>query len=258
MSEDVFQRYSAYYDLLYHDKDYAKEARYITRALREARPDAKHLLEFGSGTGRHGRLLAREGFHVFGVERSPAMVGAGRLAKAPAEPASGSFDCVQGDICTVELGRVFDAVLALFHVVSYQTLLEDAWRTFANAARHLAPGGVFFFDVWHGPAVVNERPAVRVKRVEDAETRLIRIAEPELDGNHSIVTVRYTMLAEAKADHRLTTFGEEHRLRYFFPSEIELIAAETGFEVERTEEFLTGLKPSDRTWGVAYLLRRRA
>ncbi len=253
MSEDVFQRYSAYYDLLYSDKDYAGEARYIGGLLRSAAPEARRILEFGSGTGRHGRLLAREGYDVFGVERSAAMVAA-----CPADdPGPGSFSCVQGDIRTARIDRAFDAVLALFHVVSYQTLLADARLTFANAARHLPPGGVFLFDVWHGPAVVSERPSIRVKRVEDGRTRLIRIAEPEMDSAAGTVTVRYTILAESKADSRLTTFGEEHRLRYFFPSEIELLATESGFAVERTEEFLTGRQPGERTWGVAYLLRKR-
>ncbi len=262
MNDDVFQRYSAYYDLLYRDKDYAAEADYASRTLRAASPRTSTLLEFGSGTGRHGRLLARQGFQVFGVERSASMVA---VARAPsvlpgsgpaAAPGEGSFDCRQGDIRTVRLDRTFDAVLSLFHVVSYQSANADALQTFANAARHLQPGGRFFFDVWHGPAVLRERPAVRVKRLEDATTRLTRIAEPELDVAASVVTVRYTMLAENRADGRLVTFREEHRMRYFFPTEIELLAGQTGFTVERTEEFLTGRPPAESTWGVAYLLRK--
>jgi hypothetical protein len=98
---------------------------------------------------------------------------------------------------------------------------------------------------------------VRVKRVEDEHTRLIRVAEPALDTQTSVVTVRYTMLAEDKSDSRLTTFGEEHHMRYLFPTEIDRFADQAGFDVERAEEFLTGQPPSDKTWGVAYLLRRR-
>ena len=118
--------------------------------------------------------------------------------------------------------------------------------------------GIFLFDVWHGPAVLKERPSVRVKRIEDDKTRLTRIAEPEMDTNTNSVTVRYTMLAESKADRRLTTFGEEHKMRYLFPTEIEFLASQTGFQVERSEEFLTRDIPSESTWGVAYLLRKVA
>ncbi len=255
MSDDVFKRYSAYYDLLYHDKDYAAEAEYVSRTLRSLSPDARHLLEFGSGTGRHGRLLAAHGFDIVGVERSNTMAAAS--AAGPSPSARGSFACVQGDIRTATLGRSFDAVVALFHVLSYQTRNVDLAQTFANAARHLRPGGVFLFDVWHGPAVLTERPVTRIKRVENQSTRLIRIAEPTVDLDSSVVTVRYTILAESKADDRWTTFEEEHRMRYLFPVEIALFCEQAGLELERTEEFLTGIPPTDRTWGVAYLFRKR-
>ena len=58
------------------------------------------LLEFGSGTGCHGRLLAVRGYRVTGIERSAAMV-----AQAAA---SDGFTCQQGDIRAVRLGRTFD------------------------------------------------------------------------------------------------------------------------------------------------------
>jgi SAM-dependent methyltransferase len=257
MKEDVFQRYSAYYDLLYRDKDYAAEAEYILRTLHDAVPTARKLLEFGSGTGRHGRFFADRGFEVFGVERSETMAAVARdTARATKFARGGKFDCVQGDVRTVALQETFDAVLALFHVVSYQVSNHDLSETFANAARHLQAGGVFVFDVWHGPAVLGERPAVRVKRVEDEHVLLTRIAEPELDLNASVVTVRYSMLAEAKTGAKLEKFGEEHRMRYLFPTEIDLLAKQSGFAVEKCEEFLTSKPASGRTWGVAYVLRK--
>jgi hypothetical protein len=61
-----FRRYSAYYDLLYRDKDYAAEAEYVARLIRSTLPEARRILELGSGTGRHGCLLAAMGFDVHG------------------------------------------------------------------------------------------------------------------------------------------------------------------------------------------------
>ena len=49
----------------------------------------------------------------------------------------------------------------------YRDSDADVESAFANAARHLKPGGIFLFDVWHAPTVLSERPTVRVKRVED-------------------------------------------------------------------------------------------
>ena len=248
MSSDVFDRYGRYYDLRYRDKDYDAEAKYVASALHAAKPDTKTLLEFGLGTGRHGQRLRALGFDLFGIERSESMVESARAR---------NLDCVQGDIQTTKVNRLFDAVIALFHVISYQVTDHDVAATFKNAARHLHPKGLFLFDVWHRPAVLSEKPSVRVKRAEDETVRLIRIAEPTLDLHTKTVTVRYTMLAESKIDNRLQTFEEEHRMRYFSPIEIAKFADDSGFEVERSEEFMTGRAPSENTWGVCYLLRKR-
>ena len=168
---DVFDAYSRYYDLLYRDKDYEAEADYIAGLL-QTYGSGRELLEFGSGTGRHARLLAGLGYRIVGVERSPEMV-------ARAEHTDG-FACIQGDICNVHLGRTFDAVLSLFHVVSYQTSNSAVCAVFDRAADHLRPGGLFIFDVWYSPAVYAQRPQVRVKRLADGEVDILRIAEPEM------------------------------------------------------------------------------
>ena len=75
----AFQKYSTYYDLLYRDKDYAAEAEYVARTIRSIVPGARSILELGSGTGRHGRLLAAMGFNVHGIERSAEMVAVAKL-----------------------------------------------------------------------------------------------------------------------------------------------------------------------------------
>ena len=258
MSDDIFQRYSAYYDLLYRDKDYTAEAEYIGRTLRVAAPNTRSILEFGSGTGRHACLLATDGFEVVGIERSPSMVSkAKQAAEGLHKDERGKFECAQGDIRDYEAGRLFDSVISIFHVVSYQTHNCDVLQTFANANRHLRPKGLFLFDVWHGPAVISERPSVRVKQVEDDNVRLYRIAEPVTDHTSGVVSVRYTLLAESKSDGSLNSFIEEHKMRYFSPTEIHLLADQTGFDVIRTEEFLSGNTLSEHTWGAAYLLQKR-
>jgi SAM-dependent methyltransferase len=253
-AEAVFQRYSEYYDLLYREKDYEAETSYVVHTLRRVAPAARDLLELGAGTGKHGRLLAREGFRVTGVERSEAMITMARSAPPPG--GSGTFTAVQGDIRTARISGQFDAVLSLFHVVSYLTRNEDLSATFRNAAQHVRPGGLFFFDVWHGPAVLVQQPAVRLKRVENDEIRLWRVAEPSVDTGSSVVTVQYTMFAESRRDGSIVSFGETHHMRYLFPTEIELLARTSGFVVEGMEEFGTGRPASQDTWGVAYILRK--
>lgn len=245
----TFAKYSAYYDLLYRDKDYAAEAAYVAEVIRRLRPDAASILELGSGTGRHGRLLAGMGFGVHGVERSPEMVEIAQGA-----PVNG-FTCQVGDICALDLGRTFDAVISLFHVISYQTTDEALAAAFQVAARHLAPGGVFLFDVWHGPAVVAQKPEVRVKDVADAERSLRRTARPLHDPAARTVNVVFDMDCTDLASGERARFSEEHLMRYLFPEEVEGLGARVGLRLAASEEFLTAHPPSPDTWGVTYVLQ---
>ena len=249
MGDVVFNAYSRYYDLLYRDKDYAAEAEYIAGLLERYGGSGKRILEFGSGTGKHGRLLAQRGYEITGIERSAEMV-------AQAEAAPG-FSCQQGDICTVQLGQTFDAVLSLFHVVSYQTTNNAVQSVFARAAEHLEQGGLFLFDVWYSPAVYAQKPDVRVKRMADDAIEITRIAEPILRQNENCVDVNYTIFARDLAVGVVETMAETHPMRHFSLPELDLIAQISGFAVVGAEEFLTGSRPSEETWGVCFVMKRK-
>ena len=70
----VFDAYAAYYDLLYQDKNYHKEAKYILRLLEDNGISSGKILELGSGTGKHAEEFAKMGFFVHGIDLSPEMV----------------------------------------------------------------------------------------------------------------------------------------------------------------------------------------
>jgi SAM-dependent methyltransferase len=252
-----FQKYSVFYDLLYRDKDYAAEAAYVAQMIRKPIPHARTILELGSGTGRHGRHLAAMGFDVHGIERSPDMVFFARAASCPpCSETAGSFACEVGDICTAHLGGTFDAVISLFHVMSYQTTNQSLQAAFQVATDHLAPGGLFLFDVWHGPAVLSQGPLERVKEVADERYKVKRTARPELDTNRGTVKVVYQMNCENLMSGESVQFSEEHLMRYLFPTEVDLLAQNCGLRNVMTEEFLTGEPSSPSTWSVIYGLQR--
>lgn len=248
MSKDVFNAYSRYYDLIYCDKDYAGEVDYIKRLLKRQGIAQGSLLEFGSGTGKHGRLLAEAGYQVHGIERSAEMV-------AMAEQGNG-FTCETGDICVVQLARYFDAVLSLFHVISYQATNASLHAVFARAAEHLDLGGLFLFDFWYTPAVYSQRPSVRVKRMADESVEIVRLAEPVIHANENRVDVHYTIFATDRSTGTVQTLQETHPMRHFTLPELDLLAEVHGFARIDAEEFLTGNEPGESTWGVCVTLKR--
>ena len=248
MSDSVFKLYSKYYDLLYKSKDYVAETNYVVELLKRYDVSGKNLLEFGSGTGVHGRLLAERGYQVIGIERSDEMV-------AQAESTSG-FTSQQGDICTVQLGRSFDVVLSLFHVISYQTTNESVQAVFSRAAEHLDSGGLFVFDVWYSAAVYVQKPEVRVKRMKDDAIEITRIAEPVVRENKNCVDVNYNIFVRDLKRGTVETMSEIHAMRHFSLPELDMFANNTGFERVGAEEFLTGNTPGGQTWGLCVIMKK--
>ena len=245
----VFNTYSRYYDLLYQDKDYVGETDYIQALMARHGITQGNLLEFGSGTGKHGCLLAERGYHVHGIERSADMVAQTALCEG--------FTCQQGDICKVQLGRTFNAVISFFHVVSYQVSNDALLSMFARASEHLIPGGLFIFDVWYSPAVYAQRPEVRVKRMADDSVEITRIAEPIIYPNENRVDVNYTVFAHDLVTGESSKFTETHPMRHFSIPEVDNIAGLCGFEKVTAEAFLTSDQPGENTWGVCFVLRKK-
>jgi SAM-dependent methyltransferase len=252
----VFGNYSSYYDLLYRDKDYVGEAQFIHNLIQTHAPDSKNILELGCGTGNHATLLAKNGYNLHGVDLSQEMLNFAnkRLSQCPQELAA-KLQFTQGDIRQVRLNKKFDVVLSLFHVISYQTTNEDLLAAFTTAKSHLKPGGIFVFDVWYGPAVLTEPPAVRVKRLEDELIQVTRIAEPIIYPNENLVDVNYHVFIKNKNSGAVDELRETHTMRYLFKSEIEFLLSGVQIQLIDCQEWLTNQQPGLNTWGIYFVVR---
>jgi SAM-dependent methyltransferase len=253
----VFDMYALYYDLIYRDKGYAAEAEYVAAHIRMQAPSAKSILELGCGTGAHAACLARMGYSLHGVDLSQSMLARAEARKeALSNEIAGCLTFEHGDIRRVRTDMTYDAVISLFHVASYQTTNADLDAFFSTAAVHLRPGGLFLFDFWYGPAVLTEKPEVRVKRLEDDLIKVTRIAEPTIHTDENIVDVNYSVFIEVKATGKVEQLQETHRMRYLFLPEIERLFDIHGFTLENAEEWMSGRKPALDTWGVCVMARR--
>ena len=245
----VFGAYSRYYDLLYRDKDYPREARYVDGLIRHYSPGARSILELGCGTGAHAAEFAGLGYEVHGIDSSEGMLEGARLRQAGLAPeVAARLAFSAGDVRSFRAARRFDVVTSLFHVVSYQVSNEDLAQTLATAAGHLAPGGIFVFDFWYGPAVLSDPPVVRVKRLEDAATRVLRIAEPAMHYNENVAEVAYQVLVTDRATGQAEEIRELHRLRYLFLPEIHSGLRQAGLTIEKSAEWISSAPLSSATW----------
>jgi SAM-dependent methyltransferase len=248
-----FVDYAQYYDLIYTDKDYQAEANFVDSLIQRYAEGAKSILDLGCGTGRHTRYLSKK-YSVTGVDMSEDMLGVARSRPGGAK-SQGSPDVLflQGDLRTFRVEQHFDAVVSLFHVMSYQTTNEDLRAAFATAKAHLRPGGVFLFDCWYGPAVLTDRPAVRSKRLENERLQVIRVAEPLMYPNENRVDVNYTVWIKDKQSNGIQEIRETHKVRYWFLPELVASLHDSGFKLLETGEWMTGKALGWGTWSAYFV-----
>jgi SAM-dependent methyltransferase len=251
-----FREYAQHYDLLYQDKDYAGEARFVARLLGRClgKPaEQTEILDLACGTGRHAQELTRMGYRVEGSDLSADMVAvAVDRAKHLALPIRFYNESFQS--CD-RIGRKYDAVIAMFSAIDYLTAHQDIARSLGNIRGLLREDGVFVFDFWNGNAVLKNYSPVRVKRVENGERAVVRVSRTSLDTISQIATINFDFtLLEAGSIVR--EYSETHPIRYFFPQEMADLLAANGFEIVYRCPFLREDDPIEPDeWNLTYVGR---
>lgn len=225
---ETFQDYAYYYNAFYKDKDYVKEARQIDEILKKYGKNIHSVINYGCGTGKHDIELSRIGYSCTGIDLSETMIA---IAKQNSKNEEKKIDFSVADIRKFEPEKKYDAVISLFHVMSYQNSNEDIRAAFQSARKALERDKLFLFDLWYGPGVLTDPPVVRVKEVEDDQYRLIRIARPVMHDERNIVDVNYEVLIIDKRTNITKTIKEVHSMRYFFRPELEILLQQAGFEL---------------------------
>lgn len=249
---EVFHDYAYYYNAFYQEKDYAAEAGQVDALLKKYGCNINKIINFGCGTGRHDIEFDKIGYQCTGIDMSSLMID---IAQNNVKDENRDIDFYVEDIRNYEPIRKYDAVISLFHVMSYQNSNEDILKAFAAARKALDKGGLFLFDVWYGPGVLSDKPAVRVKEVEDDKYKLIRIARPVMHDKSNVVNVCYEVLVIDKKSNETKTINEVHSMRYFFRPELEFYLKAAGFELIDNLDCLTLGETDYESWTSYFVAR---
>ena len=189
----------------------------------EALAGGGEVLELGIGTGRLALPLSARGLHVSGVDSSTQM-----LERLRAKPGASRLSLRCGDFAQISLPGPFDLV---YIVLSFGYLLtqEAQLRCFASVARVLAPAGVFVVQtVMPGSAIFNRGAGIEdVFDVpspdgdSDGEDGVLLVSS-KTDRLHQLIDQRVIVLSG------LRTRIFQHRRRYVWPSELDLLARLAG------------------------------
>ena len=235
------------------DRSYESTARFYDAAyaaMPSLGPDARFyeklaaeiggpVLEVGCGTGRVLLPIATRGFECAGVDASPAMLGEFRR-----KPGAGTIALSCARMQSFDLGdRRFRLIYSAFRAFQHLETVDDQLACLARVRAHLAPGGVFAFDVFNPRleriALDDEPEAQDLVFVLDgrAMRRFTRIAR---DRATQLMQVTMRYVADASADSRQP--AEETRvtfsMRWFWRYELEHLLPRAGFtQVEMFGDF---------------------
>jgi SAM-dependent methyltransferase len=179
-------------------------------------------VEFAIGTGRVAIPLRDAGVDVSGIELSRAM-----LARLREKVGDERIPVTEGDMTTASAGTGFALAYLVFNTISNLLTQDEQIECFANAARHLRPGGCFVIELWV--------PQLRALAPGHAGT--VEASEP----GYLLVDTVDTLTQRVTSHHfrfgASLEDGREARLsrsphRYIWPSELDLMARLAGFRLE--------------------------
>ena len=146
---DIYSILAPYYDAWNAEIDYAAWADGAEEFFRRyAKGKVRDVLDLACGTGRMTVELAKRGYDMIGVDRSPEMLDAARAAAENAgEEVSSRILWLLQEMTSFELYGTVDAVLCCLDSVNHLTGTGDVARCFSLVHNYLNPDGFFLFDV---------------------------------------------------------------------------------------------------------------
>jgi SAM-dependent methyltransferase len=239
MVHPAFHRYAEWYDAFNAGKDYADEATYVARQVRQEVGGPKRWLDVGCGTGRHLWYFREQNVEVEGVDSSPSMIERARLA-CPGV----SFHLASAQ--AFDLGRGWDVISMLFHVLNYQVSDDMIAAAFERVAAHLGPDGVFVFDFWNTDAVRRDPPGPRTRTTEVGGRVLYRLSRPSENPAARTVTVHYEFRWDQPRGELIAE--ETHVLRHFSAIELSALLRASGLIPRRFVRWLSDDPLSADDW----------
>jgi SAM-dependent methyltransferase len=193
------------------------------------------ILELGCGSGRTLVPLVRDGWGVVGVDASATMLARcdQRLRRLPG---GGRAELVRADFRALSLGRRFPLVICPFNAFMHLYTRDDVERFLAVVHAHLAPGGLFAFDVLNPDlAWLSRDPTRRWARTRFRHPKSGKITyySTSLTYDAALQVAFMRIYYEPEAGGRTRIVRLTHR--QFFPLELAALLHYNGFDVEAHE-----------------------
>lgn len=233
-----------YADAELYDYEYRRrraDVRWYADLARRVLGDGGRILELGAGSGRVTVPLARDGHQVVALDQSRPMLAALEARRARLPPTvRDRIEVRTGDLRSFALGRRFGLVIAAFNVLEHLYTRVELDACLRAVRRHLAPGGVFAFDVQlPDPAWLARDPSRRWSRTRFTHPRtgekVWYSTSHDYDPVSQIAMIRLYYTPDGGGDEEVVLLSQ----RKYFPAELEALIAFSGLRVvEQYGDFL--------------------
>jgi SAM-dependent methyltransferase len=193
-----------------------------------ARQQGGAVLELACGTGQLAVPIATQGLSVVGLDQSRAMLAA---AERRAAAAGVVAEFVHGDMRDFTLGREFSLIFVARNSLLHLLTTDDLLATFAAVKRHVAPGGIFAFDVFNPSVRLLARPPGQRVPVMEVNTEPFGKLTVEQTGGYDAATQVTHATWYISTPDRADAWVVPLTLRNIFPQELPLLLSAAGFEL---------------------------
>ncbi len=221
----MFKQYAKYYDLIYANKPYQKEADFVYKWAKQP----KTIISLGCGTGKHEQYWCKNNCKIIGIDGSKEML------KRAYKHFNIKYLNKQIDYQLEKL-PLADCIVAMFNVLGY-VLLEDCIQYLP-----IKKGGYFIFDVWDASKFKKQPPKIMIKRFN----LKYRIAVPRQISKR-LIKINYFIVDETPEEDVLDSF-ESHYVEGYFKKDIQDLCKEHGYKI-------VAIKPTKK-WTVWYKLQK--
>jgi SAM-dependent methyltransferase len=222
MIREPFSRFNLHYDtFMVRYVDYRGWVDYVERIFRRYKTDPRTILDLACGTGIPTIMLAKRGYRLTGVDRSPEMLSVLESKRKDLPIAT-----LQADIRDFALGEPLEAAICLYDSINYLLTEDDLVRCFACVRRALVPGGLFAFDMntvyglaeyWGTRSTTREAGGV------------YSIWQNNFDRETRVSTLHLTFWEQPEPGGVGPKFEEVHQERAYYPEEVERCLRAAGF-----------------------------
>ena len=217
----MYKKLAKYYDLIYHWKDYEKEAYSIKNLIKKnKKSEGNQLLDVGCGTGKHLECFIDD-FSCTGIDINIEMV---EVAKENVKDAI--FE--QGNMIDFNLKSEFDVILCLFSSIGYVKTYSNLEKTMMNFRKHLKKGGVLIIEPWFTKSTYWVG-APGMTTYDGKDVKIARLNTTKIEGDLSIMEMHYLI---AEKDKDVIHFADTHELGLFETDKTLDFMKKAGFKAE--------------------------